>query len=59
MAGEYLVDMEVFRGEIDTAMAAAEAYIETLVKATAAVISINIVGDNNYCSVIVCNNTTP
>jgi hypothetical protein len=54
---DYKTNYEYFRGTIEEAMADAETYIETLVAATSSIIDISIVGDNNFITILVLNNT--
>lgn len=52
----YAVNYELFRGEVEDAMAAAETYIETLDSTNDSIISIDVVGDNNFVTIMICHN---
>jgi hypothetical protein len=56
MAGEYAINYEYFRGTIEDAIAAAEVYVETLDSTNDAIISIDVVGDNNFITICVAHN---
>lgn len=52
----YAVNFELFRGEVENAMADAETYIETLDSTNDSIISVTMVGDNNFVTICVLHN---